>query len=100
MRRKARVDANHAEITEALRRCGWTVLDTSRLGSGFPDLLAAKHGRIELIEVKDGRKVLSQQKPTPAEQKVADVLAGAGVTVRYVNCMAHVLALSQEGAIR
>ena len=93
MRRRARTDANHAEMTAALRRCGWTVLDTSRLGSGFPDLLAARAGRIELIEVKDGTKVLSAQKPTEAERKVAELLAGAGVRVRYVNCLAHVIAL-------
>ena len=85
MRRRARVDANHAAIVEALRASGWHVHDCSRLGGGFPDLLAAKHGRIELIEVKDGAKVPSKQLLTMAEIKVCDALDKAGVRVRVVT---------------
>lgn len=93
MRRKARVDANHASIRAALRSCGWAVVDTSRVGSGFPDLLAARGGRIELIEVKDGAKVPSAQKPTEAEQRIAELLATAGVRVRYINAVEQVASL-------
>ena len=93
MRRRARVDANHAQIVQALRSCGWTVLDTSRLGRGFPDLLAARGGRVELIEVKDGEKALSRQRATTAEKRVYDELASAGVRVRYVNRVEQVATL-------
>jgi Holliday junction resolvase len=93
MRRRARTDANHAEIREALRACGWTVIDTSRAGSGFPDLVAAKAGRIELIEVKDGSKPPSAQKATTDECRVFSQLAKAGVQVRTITAVEQVAAL-------
>jgi len=47
-----RVDAPHKLITEALRKCGWLVADTSRL-KGWCDLVAYKPGPgVKLIEVK------------------------------------------------
>lgn len=52
MRRAARVDANHAEIVSALRKCGFQVLDLSRVGGGCPDLLVCRAGKIRLVEVK------------------------------------------------
>jgi hypothetical protein len=85
MRRRARVDSNHSAIVEALRASGWHVHDCSRLGGGFPDLLAAKHGRIELIEVKDGAKVPSKQLLTPEESKVHQAFQRAGVPVVVVT---------------
>ena len=67
MRRAARVDANHAEITGTLRQCGWTVHDTSGVGGGFPDLVIAKGGRLVLVEIKDGAKKPSARRLTKAE---------------------------------
>lgn len=93
MRRRARTDANHASVVQALRSAGWTVVDTSRLGGGFPDLLAAKHGRIELIEVKDGRKRPSERALTMAEIKVCDALDKAGVRVRIVTSVEEAVSL-------
>ena len=87
MRLRARVDANHAQVVAALRSCGWTVIDTSRVGRGFPDLLVARGGRMELIEVKDGAKSLSRQKATKAEARLYNTLQGAGVRVRYINAV-------------
>ena len=51
-RRAARVDANHAEIVDALRRAGCAVLDLSAVGKGCPDLLVAVGGKQQLIEIK------------------------------------------------
>lgn len=99
MRTRARVDANHAQVVQALRSCGWTVIDTSRLGGGFPDLVAARAGRIELIEVKDGKKPLSRQVCTRAELKMYDRLISAGVRIRYVNCLEHVQELSDASSV-
>jgi hypothetical protein len=31
---------------------GWTVVDTSRVGEGFPDAIAARRGRVEFVEIK------------------------------------------------
>lgn len=85
MRRKARTDRNHAEIRDVLRARGFEVIDCSRVGSGFPDLLIARHGRLDLVEVKDGTKPPSARALTADEQKLIDRLARAGVTVRIVS---------------
>ena len=62
--RACRVDANHAEVVKALRAIGASVADTSRAGSGFPDIVAGFRGRNWLIEVKDGKKPPSARKLT------------------------------------
>lgn len=93
MRRAAKTDANHAEIRQALRAAGWTVVDLSAVGRGVPDLLCAKQGRIELVEVKDGRKPSSARKLTPDETHFMTTLAAAGVTVRVVLSVEEALQL-------
>lgn len=47
-----RVDRNHAAIRDGLRQVGYKVFDCSRLGGGFPDLLAWDGKRLTLLEVK------------------------------------------------
>lgn len=61
MRRAARVDGNHAEIVDALRRVGCAVLDLSRVGDGCPDLLVRAPGRGDLLlmEVKAAKGKLN-----------------------------------------
>lgn len=49
---RRRVDGPHKAITKALRRIGCTVVDTSRLGSGFPDLVVGYRLNTLLVEVK------------------------------------------------
>ena len=49
----SKVDGPHAEIRDGLRACGWLVLDTSRAGSGCPDIVAVTpDGVVRLFEVK------------------------------------------------
>ena len=74
VRRAARVDDNHAEIRDTFRGGGLTVIDTSHIGRGFPDLLIqcphpeAPYGYLTLlIEVKDGSKAKSRQALTKAQ---------------------------------
>ena len=93
MRRRARVDANHRAVIEALRACGWHVHDTSRLGGGFPDLVIAKGCRLEMVEVKDGAKPLSKQQMTPDEQRVYDAFIAHGVRILLVNSVEKAVAL-------
>lgn len=93
VRRRAKVDANHGEIRDALKACGWTVVDMSRVGQGFPDFLCCKGGRIEMVEVKDGAKVKSAQKLTEDERAFADLMARAGVTVRIIKAVEQVVSL-------
>ena len=93
VRRRARVDANHAEIRSALRAAHWVVVDCAGVGSGFPDLLIAKRGRLLLVEIKDGAKVQSKQKLTEDEVQFHQLMAAAGVTVEVVTSVEEALAL-------
>jgi hypothetical protein len=49
-----RVDLNHAEVVKTLRSLGAGVVDMSRVGQGFPDLLVHYKGQCVLVEVKSG----------------------------------------------
>jgi len=52
MRRRPRVDANHADIVEALRRVGCGVWSLAAHGRGCPDLLVWSGTRYHLLELK------------------------------------------------
>ena len=58
-RRAARADANQAEIVEGLRRLGYSVLDASAVGGGFPDLVVGKNGVTFLLEIKTAKGKLN-----------------------------------------
>lgn len=68
MRRKAKNDANQAQVVEGLRKLGYSVLILSRVGEGCPDLLVGNMGRNWLIELKDGSKYPSERKLTPDQE--------------------------------
>jgi Holliday junction resolvase len=59
MYKHGRVDTNHGEIVDALRKCGWLVHDTSSQGNGFPDLVCSLNGKVFLAEVKFSRGKLT-----------------------------------------
>ena len=70
MRRAARKDANHKTVGDYLRSLGWSVLDLSHAGEGIPDYAVSKPNWAALVEVKDGAKVPSARKLTPAQLDV------------------------------
>ncbi len=80
-----RVDANHSEIREALKRAGWIVQDMSAVGDGFPDLHARKGSRGCFIEVKDGAKSPSRRQLTPAQVRVHALLQSVGLEVQVIE---------------
>ena len=94
MRRRARTDANHGDVVAALRKAGHYVLDLSRLGSGCPDLLIARRGRLVLVEVKDGSKPPSKRQLTEDEQDVHHALARCGVQVAVITSVQDAMELS------
>lgn len=51
--RNAKVDSNHKEIVDALRKAGYSVVSLARIGGGCPDLLIGRAGKNYLLEVKD-----------------------------------------------
>lgn len=65
----ARTDSNQTAIVKALRQAGCVVQSLAAVGSGVPDLIWSRNGRMGLIEVKDGRKPPSARKLTPAQEK-------------------------------
>ena len=60
--RAKRTDSNHAKLVRELRTAGFTVADTSGMGSGFPDLVISRQRVTKLVEVKSpkGKLRLSQ----------------------------------------
>ena len=54
-----RRDANHKLIVGELRQAGFSVLDLAELGDDVPDILAAKHGQEQLVEIKSHEGELS-----------------------------------------
>lgn len=74
MRRAAKVDANHPEIVEALRKVGCEVLSLAQVGQGVPDLLVrTRGGRLLLLEIKDGTKPRSERQLTVHQKRFHDV---------------------------
>lgn len=67
----ARTDKNQAVIVAALREVGCGVVDTSRIGRGFPDLIVIRDGHgVFLIEVKSEKgKLNPRQERWHAEWK-------------------------------
>lgn len=80
-----RVDANQAEITEALRQVGASVQPIHTLGKGVPDLLVGYRGVNLVLEVKDGAKPASAQKLTPDEANWHARWRGQVAVVRSVD---------------
>ena len=54
------VDQNQAEIVADLRRMGYQVAITSRLGEGKPDIMVADENRQVWVEVKMPGKKLTE----------------------------------------
>ena len=85
MRKRARVDGNHAELVEALRQAGCTVQSLAALGDGVPDLLVGCGGRNLLVEVKNGARSPSRRRLTGDEQTWHAAWAGQVVVVATVD---------------
>ena len=70
-----RVDTTHAAIRDSLRRCGYRVIDCSRVGGGFPDLLIHARGRTLLVECKTSRNRAGTVEPGRIEASQRRFLA-------------------------
>ena len=64
MRRKAKLDLNHAEIVQAFERLGAKVLSLAPMGKGVPDLIVNFRNRLRFVEVKS-----KNGKLTPAQEE-------------------------------
>ena len=82
MRRAAKVDANQAEIVEALRGIGCVVEPLHFVGSGFPDIVVGFRGVNYLFEIKNPEYSC---KLTKDEQEWHDEWRGQVHVVRSVE---------------
>src|SRR5277367_1779713 len=84
MRRAARVDDTHKSIRDGLRRCGFSVMDTSRLGDDFPDLVIGKAGMDAKVECKTprGRKTAAERR-SACQAEFASLWRGSPTIVAY-----------------
>ena len=92
MKRAARTDANHQEISVAFERIGWSVLDIHQIPNSA-DILVGKWLHCIVIEIKDGSKPPSKRKLTPGEIGFRDRWKG---DYRIVTCLQDVLDIDQE----
>ena len=76
----AKVDNNQAEIVEALRAIGASVLVLSRVGMGCADLAVGYRGVTYFLEIKTDKGKL-----TPAEQEFMEQWNGHYCIVRTVD---------------
>ena len=53
MKYGAKKDANHGEVVDALNAAGASVIDTSSMGGGFPDIIVGYAGKTMLMEIKN-----------------------------------------------
>lgn len=75
-----KADHNADPIVKELKTRGWTVVNTGRVGAGFPDLIACKHGRIEFIEIKGPKGKL-----TDDQRRFHIDMANCGITVKVIR---------------
>lgn len=96
MRFAARIDPNHADIVQALRAAGCTVLELKRAGKGVPDLLVGARGETYLLEVKaPGRLSAGAKRSLERQQQWAG--AWRGRPVAFVTSVDE--ALQAVGAV-
>ena len=82
MRRIAKVDGNHKEIVDGLRRYGASVLSVAVLKNCF-DILVGYKGVNYIIEIKDGNKSKSQTKLTDGEKDFKNTWKGGEYFIAY-----------------
>jgi hypothetical protein len=85
MRRAAKKDHNHNELSDAFKSFGCSVADTSRLGNDFPDMIIGLLGINVLIEIKRDDVSPSKSKLTDGQFKFLHEWRGWTAVVRNVD---------------
>lgn len=76
-----KVDANHAEVVAALRAAGASVIDTSRLGKGVPDLIVGFREITLLMEIKNPKTQYGRRGLNKNQRVWAETWQGGAVAV-------------------
>lgn len=87
------VDGNHGSIRDTLRKLpGCRVWDSSRWGSGAPDLLVTYRHGFYMLELKDPTQPKSARKLKPMEAQFRDFVSTAlGVSYEVVETVEDAL---------
>lgn len=87
MRKYGKVDANHSEIVDALRKIGASVQSIASVGSGCPDLVVGFRGRNYLFEIKgQGAKLTEDEHDWHRDWKgLVDVVHSIEETFRILG---------------
>jgi hypothetical protein len=87
MRKRGKVDANHAEIVRALRGIGAFVQSLADVGNGCPDLLVSFRGKWFVFEVKSpGGKLTPDEARWHNEARASVfVVFGAGEAIKILE---------------
>lgn len=80
MRRRAKIDANHQAIGDALQAAGATVYSLAGEGKGCPDLLIGWRGQNLLLEVKrpDYQKKAGKKRQATRDAQITWALKWTG----------------------
>ena len=68
MRRRGKVDGNHAAVVSELRGLGFSVVSLADIGGGVPDLLVGAGAHNFLFELKDPAQPPSKRVLTPDQR--------------------------------
>lgn len=76
-----KVDANHREIVEAMKAVGASIIDTSTLGQGMPDLIVGFHGKTILMEIKNPKTQYGRKGLNVNQRKWAEGWTGGPLSI-------------------
>lgn len=82
-RRPAKIDLNQPGIVLVLRQVGASIIDTSDIGNGFPDLVVGFRGKNYLLEIKNQETHYGRKGLNPNQQEWCDTWHGNAPIVVY-----------------
>lgn len=98
MRRAARVDANQADIVNALVDVGASVQSLSAVGVGVPDLLVGWRSQNFMLEIKNPNVPKRDQRLTEAQRNFHRVWRGSIHQVHTVEQALAVLGVIESAS--
>lgn len=86
-------DANHKEMVAAMKKMGISVLDTSHIGCGFPDLIVGIKNTILLVDIKNPKTAYGRRGLNKRQREFAETWTGSPIylvkTVEDVQLLAE-----------
>ncbi len=91
------VDKNQTEIILAFKQLGCSVLNCSRIGNGFPDLVVGYRNECYTVEVKNPKYTYGRRGLNENQKKFADSWRGSPVlVVRTLDDVTRLVSLWNE----